>query len=364
MESIPFIVIRFLGILRKRSTENKIYEHPKWKNYGVKKRGAYFFYKTKKGLWERSRHLYKPGRKYHPFSIWCKIDKKTKGMYLHRFRYESIANRILQKSPQECVDHLCTHSQILKHIPKESHCDWAFIRVETGHKPREGEFDRKRATQSISKSVIEFDNENNFVCEFASVSAAGRAHDVGSAAISYYCEKDKPFPYPSGNGHFFQYTKEQEIDGEEWKELIVHEKKIQVSSHGRVRREKVNARFGSKNYGGYYMIKIMNKNFHVHYLVALTWLNPPPGNIHKEDLVVNHIDEVKTNNHFSNLEWTTRKHNVQYSLASTYILTNRETKEEKRLLGYREVAQFLGCSEWTVRKYYQDEKKWEIKKID
>lgn len=62
-----------------------------------------------------------------------------------------------------------------------------------------------------------------------------------------------------------------------------------------------------KDKNGYLTVKLGNRTFILHRLVAETFL-PNPNN-YKE---VNHKDENKTNNVVSNLEWCDRKYNVNY----------------------------------------------------
>ena len=54
--------------------------------------------------------------------------------------------------------------------------------------------------------------------------------------------------------------------------------------------------------------KKKKKNFSVHRLVALTFLNNPFSKKH-----VNHVDGNKLNNKASNLEWVTREENMQHA---------------------------------------------------
>jgi hypothetical protein len=63
--------------------------------------------------------------------------------------------------------------------------------------------------------------------------------------------------------------------------------------------------------GGYYQVSLMidgRKCTHkIHRLIAAKFLPNPDG---LPD--VNHLDEDKSNNHYSNLMWCTRKHNINY----------------------------------------------------
>lgn len=61
------------------------------------------------------------------------------------------------------------------------------------------------------------------------------------------------------------------------------------------------------------------KKIYIHKLVAQHFVDG-----WFEGAVVNHLDEDKLNNHWTNFEWTTNKKNTQYSLARTVTLKNPE----------------------------------------
>lgn len=112
-----------------------------------------------------------------------------------------------------------------------------------------------------------------------------------------------------------------------------------VSSCGRVRNgATLKERPLRLAQNGYQLIQIKKKTFLVHRLVALTFLRNP-GNLSDVD----HIDNVKTNNHVSNLQWLSRKQNMQKAWFadgafgvgedhSSATLTNRQAEEVKASL--------------------------------
>ena len=88
----------------------------------------------------------------------------------------------------------------------------------------------------------------------------------------------------------------------------------QASNFGRVYSNYNGGRFlklttSSK---GYHRItlcgELENKNVFVHRIIAALYVEG-----YREDLYVNHIDENKTNNHYTNLEWCTAAENNKHS---------------------------------------------------
>ena len=102
-----------------------------------------------------------------------------------------------------------------------------------------------------------------------------------------------------------------------WKDVKGYEGLYQVSNLGQVKRLGNDRQMrektlkGNKVKSGYMQVVLCKKGkskpLYVHRLVAIAFI-PNPNN-HKE---INHIDEIKTNNNFENLEWCNHKYNCNY----------------------------------------------------
>lgn len=106
----------------------------------------------------------------------------------------------------------------------------------------------------------------------------------------------------------------------------------------------------------YVKVRISKKDHFVHRLVATAFLNNPEN---KE--TVNHIDGNKSNNHVSNLEWSTRSENTQHAyntgLHKPYTGikdkgNNKFVQEWKELLNqgmsFRKIGKLYNVSHHTV----------------
>ena len=142
-----------------------------------------------------------------------------------------------------------------------------------------------------------------------------------------------------------------------WKDIEEYEGLYQVSNLGRVKRITTGRVLKSgKSKGGYPYVVLYKNNIAstktVHRLVAQTFI-PNPDNKPQ----VNHIDEDKTNNMVSNLEWMTSKENINHGthnerMSKTksipIIATNIKTGKSQEFYGTNECARQLGLYQQSI----------------
>ena len=126
---------------------------------------------------------------------------------------------------------------------------------------------------------------------------------------------------------------------ETWKDIKDFEGIYQISTLGRVKRNKRKTRDGRNlkekymrpytDWNGYFKVTLTNKkvtkHFFVHRLVANAFI-PNPNDLSQ----INHKDENKQNNCVDNLEWCTRLYNMNYG----------STQEKKAKKSRKQVNQY------------------------
>lgn len=147
-----------------------------------------------------------------------------------------------------------------------------------------------------------------------------------------------------------------------WKDIEGFEGLYQVSNLGRVKRVKTGRVLkGCKYRGGYLMVRLYKNNIRsnktIQRLVADAFI---PNSENKPQ--VNHIDEDKTNNMVSNLEWMTAKENCNHGTRNErtsipIIATNIKTGESQEFYGARECGRQLGLDPSSITKVLKGKRK-------
>ena len=145
-----------------------------------------------------------------------------------------------------------------------------------------------------------------------------------------------------------------------WKDIKGYEGYYQISSFGRVMRNKKILKNKSHNHG-YLTISLSCmgeiKYYTIHRLVALNFI-PNPLN----KLEINHKDGNKHNNKIDNLEWVTKKENCEHASINNLtpsgekhfnsILIEKqviEIREKSKYFGYRKLAKKYNVGKSTIR---------------
>jgi len=136
------------------------------------------------------------------------------------------------------------------------------------------------------------------------------------------------------------------MENEIWEDIPNYEGSYQISNLGRVKslpRKKCNHKFcyitkeiilkNAIGTHGYYYVRLSNnnipKNYTIHKLVAICFLNHVPNGY---NMVVNHKDFNKLNNHVDNLEIVTHRENTNMKhikSSSQYVGVNFHKQSKK-----------------------------------
>ena len=146
------------------------------------------------------------------------------------------------------------------------------------------------------KQVNQFSLAGDHIQTFNSAKEASKATGLSTSHIRAICNGTK-----SSKRFKFEYLQESVDLGEEW---VDHPVGVMCSSYGRISNKGV-VNFGNGERNGYLRVKIKNKTYSVHRLIAEAFIPNPECKPQ-----VNHIDSDRGNNRVENLEWVTASENV------------------------------------------------------
>lgn len=110
-----------------------------------------------------------------------------------------------------------------------------------------------------------------------------------------------------------------------------------VSSLGRYRDRNGITKTPRAQKDGYVSVRVNNKTYSLHRLIAFAFLGPPPTPQH----TIDHKDMITGNNHVDNLEWVTRQEQIKRSYAKNKDRRSHAFKQSKPVKGRK-----VGSEEW------------------
>lgn len=159
-------------------------------------------------------------------------------------------------------------------------------------------------TPRRSRKVLKYekiDGELVFLGIFKNSIEAGISVNRAHRSIATACEK---FPNSHCAGYLWKYEDERKIDNENWVMKNINSVDIEISNHGRLKR---NGKLLHGNFRRYKRFNINGKEYVIHRLVAFAFLDFDLNS----ELVIDHIDNNPLNNHVSNLQPLTSEDNIR-----------------------------------------------------
>lgn len=194
----------------------------------------------------------------------------------------------------------------------------------------------KKCSLTQSKTVDQYDLDNNFIKSWPSLQYVARELNLDIRNISHCCNnKQKKY-----NNFIWCFQDDPDLENEIWVELYNN---FYISNLGRVYSKKMKKTFGVKNDKNHMKFTYNNKNFDVAQLVLLSYIGNKPTNKH----VAYHIDNNPSNNNLNNLCWKTRSEITKLNKNNTCITISKKIIQLKDDIVINEYNSLKEASEKT-----------------
>uniref|UniRef100_A0A6C0C960 HNH nuclease domain-containing protein n=1 Tax=viral metagenome TaxID=1070528 RepID=A0A6C0C960_9ZZZZ len=200
--------------------------------------------------------------------------------------------------------------------------------------PSENSKNAHRNNKNITRnkrSVCKLDINNNILETYESVISAARNNNLYAVQIINCCKDTNK----TLKGHRWIYQekniKNMKLESDEiFKKIDEIDGMLfdsyEISSYGKVRNIKTQHFLAPEFSTGYVRFQLctidhIHKHFSAHRIVAYFFIRKE----NNPKMVVNHIDENKMNNHFTNLEWSTYSENTLHSVGKKVCKIDKHT---------------------------------------
>lgn len=157
-------------------------------------------------------------------------------------------------------------------------------------------------------------------------------------ATEYTIQEVEPQVVPLENLKTYSREKIDDLPGEEWVDCYFCPQALEVSSLGRIRNKTTHfENKGSiRKSTGYKTVSINGKTYYTH-RVVLQSFNPCEN---YDELTVDHINGIRTDNRIENLKWASQEENIQFMIIQRGDL-NKELTRLIQAYGYDQVLAML-----------------------